>query len=374
MNGYFNNINRPEDFDRYYDDFLPASGPSWFHKIQSDFRPFKVFSWAIQNYDIFHHPFSGGFLGATPFWRLEAPMLHWAGCKVVVIPYGADAFLYSRLDDLSLRQGLLMSYPNLAREETRIGARVDYWNRHADAVVAGFMVHGMGRWDCIPVNPISIDTSFWVARDAYSSSDGQKTPVRVMHAPNHRGIKGTEFIIRAVEELQREGLKIEFRLIEGLQNDQVKKMLQSEVDILVDQIIIPGYGLNAIEGMACGVPVLANLDQEKYTRVFRRYSFLDECPILAANHETIKEDIRSLVVNPGLRETLGRAGRHYAEKYHSIEAAKYLFGAIYDKIWQGKDVDLIGLFHPLKSACGESIPKVQHPLANNRIPEGYSLQ
>ena len=38
--------------------------------------------------------------------------------------------------------------------------------------------------------------------------------------------------------------------------------------------------------MASGLPVLANLDHEAYTTVFRRYAFLNECPILSSSPET----------------------------------------------------------------------------------------
>jgi glycosyltransferase involved in cell wall biosynthesis len=194
-----------------------------------------------------------------------------------------------------------------------------------------------------------------------------------MHTPNHRGVKGTEFLIEAVRSLREEGLEVELVLLENVPNENVRESMQ-EVDILADQFVLPGYGLNAVEGMATGLPVICNLENETYTRLFRRYSYLDECPLVSASAETIKETLEVLVTNPRLREELGQAGREYVEKYHSFAATQYLFGSIYDKILFGREVDLLNLFHPLKSAYNRRLPRVTHPLVENHLPSEYATR
>ena len=115
---------------------------------------------------------------------------------------------------------------------------------------------------------------------------------------------------------------------------------------------------------------MANLEHEAYTRVFRRYGFLDECPILSTTPETLADNLRVLVRAPALRRELGLAGRAFAEKYQSYAAARYLFGAIYERILDGREVDLLGLFHPLKSEYNRRTARVTHPLVENRLPAG----
>ena len=194
-----------------------------------------------------------------------------------------------------------------------------------------------------------------------------------MHAPNHRGVKGTEFLIEAVEELREEGLKVDLNLLERIPNDQVMETLRS-ADILVEQLIAGGYALSGIEGMASGVAVLCNLDHPERIVIFRRYSFAQECPILSTTPETIKQSLQILVTNPSLRRELGLAGRQYAEKYHSYETARHLFGSIYAKIVDGKDIDLMNLFHPLKAEFNRRRPRVSHPLKDGLLPVAYSLR
>lgn len=358
-------INRREDFDVYADDLVPRWVPN--SNLRTFLSPLVLFLYFIRNAKVVHLPFSGGPLGGTAFWRLEAFLYRWAGIKIVVMPYGADAYMYSQVMDPSLRHGLLTNYPKAGKNEQQIAKRVAYWTEQADCVICGIMIDGMGRWDLVSPCLFSIDTRAWSAKVEYGMSDGTDRPVKVVHTPNHRGFKGTEFLIDAVESLRCEGLQVELILLEKVSNEQVRKAM-SEADILAEQFIFTGYALSGIEGMACGLPVMANLDSEVSTRLFRRYAFLNECPVLSTTPETLKENLRLLVTNPVLRVELGRAGRKYVEKYHSYATSQYMFKSVYDKLLNGSDVNLLNLFHPLLSDFCCKLPRVSHPLFENRFP------
>lgn len=357
-------INRAEDFDR----FFPSFAPNWLpHLARMGLGTCAALVFVLRRGKVLHLPFDGFALNASIYWRLEARLLRLAGVRTIALPYGADGYVYSRLIDISMRHGLLSSYPMLARQEAAIGARVAYWCRHADIVIPGFMIDGVGRWDVLLNTIFAIDTSEWTAKPNHTDNDGLNGPVRVMHTPNHRGFKGTEFLIDAVTKLQQEGLQIELVLLERVPNATVRATMQG-VDILAEQFIGQGYALSGIEGMASGLPVLANLDHEAFTTVFRRYGFLDECPILSSPPERLKENLRLVVTRPDLRRELGRAGRAFAEKYHSFATAQYMFGSVYDHLFGRREVDLMNLFHPLKSPYNRATPQVRHPLIANRFP------
>lgn len=365
MSGYYS-INKKDDFDIYYDDLTPH----WIFlkPLRIVLHPVFAFLFIIKKAKVIHLPLSGGPLGNTLLARMEATLYHWAGIKTALIPYGSDVYMYSKVIDSSLRNGLLLSYPTAARRETVIAKHVCYWVTHADVMITGIMIDGVGRWDVTLPSPLVIDTELW-KKKSYSMNDGLNGIVRVMHAPNHRGFKGTEFIIQAIAELKLEGLEIELVMLEKVPNEQIRELMQ-DVDILVDQLII-GYAMNAVEGMASGLPVLSNLSNEPYTRIFRRYAYLNECPILSTTPETIKENLRVLITNPELRKELGEAGRQYVEKYHSYKTAQYLFGSIYRVILDGEDIDLMNLFNPLKSEYVNSTSRICHPLKENRLPKQY---
>lgn len=343
----FYSINKRDDYDLYFSDLIPKI----FCRMKDLYLLQYIFSFYFicRNASVVHYSFDGGILNDTHLWRLEYFLLRKSKIRIVVMPYGADAYQYSKVSDLKLRNVLLTSYPQAARRESEISKRVNYWNKHADVVITGFMFKdGLARNDvCIP-SYLSIDINMWKKKVNYSLNNGRNGAVKIIHTPNHRGFKGTEFIINVVEKLRSEGYQVELILLEGVPNDKVCEIMRT-ADILVEQLVIPAYALSAIEGMATGIPVISNLDNEDYLDVFRKYSFLDKCPICSTSIDTLYKNLKYLVEHPEVRENLGNAGRKYVEQYHSYKTTQFLFGNIYSKILDKKDIDLINLFHPLKS-------------------------
>ena len=368
---YYESINQKHDFDQYLVDCMPRKLRSrlWVRGLGYYF----AFIQSIHSFGVFHIPFSGGFLGPTAIWFVEPYLIRLAGRKTIVIPYGADFYAYSRVMDPSLRHALLLSYPEASKKERRLKAQVESWTKMADIVVGGFMFDGLGRWDVLTTNPFVIDIQEWKEKESYSDADGMNNEVKIVHTPNHRGFKGTEFLMAAVDTLREEGLKIKLILVENQQNDSVKTLM-SNADILVEQVIYTGYAFSGIEGMCSGLPVLANLENDQYTTVLRRYSFLDECPVLSTSPENLVSNLRALVSNPDLRKNLGQAGVKYVKKYHSYATAVALFSTIYEKIWDETNHDLLNYFHPLKSTVFPASKKLTKPLSEkNRLPKQFLI-
>jgi hypothetical protein len=358
--------------DSYYDSISKRA--DWDSLLSEEFGPLPrslkvtlAFAVSLFKYDVFFIGFNGFFIGPTPLWRLQAYLFRLARKKTVLIPYGSDYFVYRRIRSVTLTHGLLMSYPLAARQQERISAQVDYWVRHADVAIPGMMgPDGGGRWDVLAPSSLTIDLSLWEPSQRRSIADGRNGTVYIAHAPNHRGFKGTEFVINAVRKLREEGLAVELVLLEKVQNDVLRKIFRDDIDILIEQLIATGHGFNAVEGMASGLPVVSNLEDETYTLPFRRWSFLNECPIASASPESIQEVLHKLVTRPDLRLTLGRAGRQYAEKYHSYRSAQHLFKSVLGYL-DGQDINLLNIYHPLSGEYPDSSPRIKPPLTNNRI-------
>lgn len=331
-------------------------------------RPVIAFCYSLFRYDVFVISFNGYFLGATPLRRLQSAALKLANKKIVVIAYGADYYEYRSIRSTVLIHALMLSYPAAARRQERVASQVRYWSARADAVIPSMMgPDGGGRWDVLAPSVVHIDTDLWMpARRSVSQSDGKTGVVKIAHAPNHRGFKGTEFVVNAVNALRDEGLNVELMLLEGLKNEVVRETLCNNADILVEQLNATGHGLNAIEGMAAGLVVVANLEDEAYTRPMRRWSFLQECPIVSASPENIVDVLRVLVTRPDLRNCLGVASRAYAKKYHGLDSAVYLFRNVIEFV-SGRQDSLLNMYHPLTSEWSRRMPPVRHPLKNSRI-------
>ncbi|SFF00152.1 Glycosyltransferase involved in cell wall bisynthesis [Bacillus sp. OV194] len=152
------------------------------------------------------------------------------------------------------------------------------------------------------------------------------TPIPlIVHAPSHREIKGTAFVLDAIKRLEAEGYKFNFKLVENMNHTTAKEVYQ-KADILIDQICIGGIGVLSLEGMALGKPVLCYIRDDLYEKYPR------EIPILNANPDTIYEKLKGLILNPASRRELGIKGREYAEKHHdSIKIAEQ-FKSLYEKL------------------------------------------
>ena len=343
MPAFYDSINAVADYDLYFHDVTPP----WACCLQ-EAAAMSAFLYVAYSASVMHMPFRGGPLSGSTLSRLEPDLLHAAGVKSVMIPYGSDAYMYSRLASPTLTHVLNVSYPSYARDEETVRHNVFRWSARADFVLGWAMTVGNGfpRWDALVVAPFHIDTQGWAYKTAYSDADGRQGRVRILHCPNHRTFKGTVYIMAAMDSLKAEGLEVELVLLERVQNTVVRQTML-EVDILVDQCLAH-YALNALEGMVSGLPVCSNLEEPDLT-VLRRFSYLNECPIVSVTPETLADRLRPLVQNPDLRRRLGQAGRAYVEKYHSLPAARHLYGTIHTKLLHDDSTDTQSLYHPLLS-------------------------
>lgn len=131
----------------------------------------------------------------------------------------------------------------------------------------------------------------------------------VLHAPSVRDIKGTKFVLAAVERLRAEGIQFEFRLIERMANAELLGLLE-QADIVIDQLYSETVATLALESMAAGCAVLARYLPE-------RLRIDTACPVVNTNFETVTDRLREVIVDRNLRQRLAHAGRPYVERYHS---------------------------------------------------------
>jgi glycosyltransferase involved in cell wall biosynthesis len=148
-----------------------------------------------------------------------------------------------------------------------------------------------------------------------------------------------------VERLRARGHDVQLDVIERVPNDEALRRV-AECDVYVDQLVA-GYAYAALEGMALGKVVISAIGDTDATRVFRRYSYLDECPIIDASVETIETVLEALIARRGEWPALGREMRAFCERRHSVRANAELWDAILRRIWNGEELNLMHLYHPL---------------------------
>lgn len=150
--------------------------------------------------------------------------------------------------------------------------------------------------------------------------------IRIAHAPTRRSIKGTDAFLRAIARLQRMGYPVEADLIERVPWAECLRR-KATADIYYDQAQL-GYGSNALEAWAMGIPVIAGAADATLEEMQRRIGYL---PFYPTSEDTLFETIRTLVDYPGLREQYALGGSEYVRRFHSHPPVVSQLQSIYQR-------------------------------------------
>jgi len=147
-----------------------------------------------------------------------------------------------------------------------------------------------------------------------SYTQDQNRPLRIVHAPSNRQVKGSDLILSALEVLRAQGFEFELLLVEGMSNIEARKVYES-ADVLVDQLFAGWYGGLAVELMALGKPVLVYIRDEDLG--FIPAEMKADLPFLQITPATVEDALRELLLMP--REALvalGKRSRAFVERWH----------------------------------------------------------
>lgn len=132
-------------------------------------------------------------------------------------------------------------------------------------------------------------------------------PVLIGHAPTNRTAKGSDIIIPILRRLESE-MNVKVILIEGMSYDQAIAA-KASCDIFVDQIGDLGYGINALEALAMGIPACSCL-APGFAGMYPDH------PFVAVDAGNLKAQLANLVTDAGRRREIGERGRAWVLQNH----------------------------------------------------------
>ncbi len=307
------------DFDLRFD--------KGFNKIYF-YIPALLFLRTIFSYKIIYVYFNGGALQLIPGLRLIEPQLYkLANVKTVVMPYGSDAQTFLKTPNKLMANALCIDYPDFFRKnQRRIERQVLAWSRYADIVIAAMdSIDYIPFWNRISHCHYAIDTD-----SIQPVFKPLEDTIKILHAPNHKAVKGSSFIVKAIEELKKDGYKIELVFKQGVSNKEFLEVV-AQADIVVDQLIMGWYAMFSMEAMAMGKPVVCAL-REDLVWLYENAGCVEkgEIPLINASPTTIKEVLKNLIDEKENLYSIGKKSRDFVVKYHSIDVV----GDYFDKINQ----------------------------------------
>ena len=143
----------------------------------------------------------------------------------------------------------------------------------------------------------------------------------------NRNIKGTPYIKQAVEDLIKEGFDIELLLITGIPIADMR-FLQSQADLIIDELIYGWHGSTSIEALCLGVPVICYLREESINLFRENFPNLPDIPIINANTLNLTDVLRSLLSEPKELVRIAKDSREFAKLHFDLLANTEEFATV----------------------------------------------
>lgn len=240
--------------------------------------------------------------------------------KVVYVPSGCrdeeTRTVFSQLDNgnvcgncgYSDRCSDLNIVPNLERVQ-----------RYSDLVIGnGFFDSSQLRSEHFKYKVIDLER--WKARD---SDPVIENKIRILHSHaietrsnNDLNIKGSPFVIDAMNRLVEEYKNVEFVNVSGVNSAEMLR-LQQESDIIVDQLIYGHWGSTGIEALALGKTLVCYVRPGWAEFFLEKFPEYVEIPVVQATADSIYEVLRDLIEDKSKREKMSENARSFAEKHYN---------------------------------------------------------
>lgn len=194
--------------------------------------------------------------------------------------------------------------------------------RYADLVIGDTFLNS-SQFSSVHFRYKSIDLDLWnpgiVIPEKYRLEDNGK--LRILHSYiqdgrdfAERNIKGSQYILAAIDRLISEGYPVEYFCISNLKSNEMRYM-QVQADILVEQLIYGSWGSTGVECMALGKPVICYMRQSCKDFFLKTFPEYNELPIIEANTSNIYQVLKKAVTDTEFREKEGIKSRKFAERH-----------------------------------------------------------
>ena len=248
---------------------------------------------------------------ARLFWMKDLPLWRALGKTIAMTFYGDDirqtslARARNPFSHLHLPE---VAAPLAGREplQRRLSALME---RYADVIYAT----NPDLLECLPARARLLPYSNMApAAPPPWPGDG---PLKLLHMPTNRSVKGSDLIAAAAIRLKGAGVAVELTEVENVANEKALAAIDAH-HMLVDQLRVGWYGGVAVEAMARARPVVAYLHPGDLK--LAPAGLAQSLPIINANPESIFDVLRAQALTPKTElRALGQRSWAFATCWHN---------------------------------------------------------
>ncbi len=160
---------------------------------------------------------------------------------------------------------------------------------------------------------------------SYSAQEDH-LPIKIVHAPTNKSVKGSLFFEQAIEKLKLK-YNITYHRIEKMDHEHAI-LAYKNADIVLDELIIGTYGSLTMECMAMGRCVVTFINPDFKT------PHDEHIPVWSANVDNVCERIEELILSYETRAKLSSSARSYVERNNSLEIVGAKLLELYHSTYQ----------------------------------------
>jgi glycosyltransferase involved in cell wall biosynthesis len=266
----------------------------------------ETFSEAAERFDVIHFHagrsfFPGEWGGVPAYWDL--PILRALGKKVFHTFHGSECRI--RRIHMENNPWSYYKYSDIISDEDRTQKIIQIFRTYCNKMFLASPDYLMFVPDAVVIGRM-IELSEWPEQ-----APDQRAIPKILHVPSLRGKKGTEWVVDGLRQLESEGMKFEFSLLEGVPHTEARRAIQ-DADIVVDNLITGDYELVSIEAMASSRVAVANI--QEYSR-----NAYPDAPVWDVNPDTFVEQMRALIPDVNLRRDFAARGRDHVARTHDVD-------------------------------------------------------
>lgn len=284
---------------------------------------FYIFFISLFKYDIFHF-FSGETLLTRKLRRFEFAIYKLFGKKIIMHFVGADirSPYYIEWKAKNIHNYLKGTNKNKKTQPWQDKLLRDTV-KSADAI----LVSTPDLLELIPqanYYPVVLDVNkFQSELNETPTNEKSSNKVIILHAPSNVNLKGTNIIHKVLKEVEKESNGIVELKLTADNKERSNRLytvsrydlfkLYKEADIVIDQLIIGWYGLQAIEALLTKNQVISYVDDNLKPNLY------PNCPIQIADANNLKEVVLECIKNHNERKVNFEENITWVKKYHTIE-------------------------------------------------------
>jgi hypothetical protein len=268
-------------------------------------------------YDVFHYYFGRSFLAwdtgrKLPGRFLDLKLARWLGRKVFMTLQGCDV---RNSDRNSERNEITMCHLGHCKFAENCRANEDPKRRdlvrrilpycHRVFVLNPDLCNDVPGASFLPYANVDVEP----VEPVWPRTDG---PIRLLHAPTDEAVKGTPFILAAIDRLKQRW-PIELTLVRGLPHAEALKLYR-QADLVIDQLLAGWYGGFAVETMALGKPVACYIREADLVHI--PAAMRTDLAPLRISLPTLEADLEGLFRRRQEWPEWGRRARRYVLRWH----------------------------------------------------------